>query len=126
NLPKNPKTESEVFLSIPVQFDAMINWPNCSVIIGLIRDQSNCGSCWAFGAAEAMSDRICIKSMAATRVNISAEDINDCCSRDGCRGGFLENAWKFYQDVGVVTGGNYGSRSGCKPYSLPSCDHHTP
>ena len=128
NLPQNPKTESEVFLFIPVQFDARANWPNCSDIIGLIRDQSNCGSCWAFGAAESMSDRICIKSMAATRVNISAEDINDCCREcgDGCEGGFPRSAWEYYQNPGVVTGGNFGSRSGCKPYSLASCDHHLP
>ena len=27
---------------------------------------------------------------------------------------------------GVVTGGQYGTQSGCMPYSLPHCDHHEP
>lgn len=45
--------------SIPDNFDSRENWPNCESIKE-IRDQSTCGSCWAFGAAEAMSDRWCI------------------------------------------------------------------
>ncbi|WP_411022922.1 C1 family peptidase, partial [Salmonella sp. s51228] len=126
NLPIAPKIEMDLF--IPDAFDSRTNWPNCSKTIGLIRDQSNCGSCWAFGAAEAMSDRICIKSMAATIVNISAEDINDCCRTcgEGCNGGYPLAAWMFYKNDGVVTGGNCMSKSGCKPYSLKSCDHHIP
>jgi cathepsin B len=44
---------------VPDEFDARKQWPNCPTI-SEIRDQSNCGSCWAFGAVEAMSDRICI------------------------------------------------------------------
>ena len=47
--------------SIPDSFDSRTNWPDCPSI-GNIRDQGECGSCWAFGAAEAMSDRICIHS----------------------------------------------------------------
>jgi len=29
-------------------------------VIGDIRDQSNCGCCWAFAGASAASDRMCI------------------------------------------------------------------
>ena len=42
---------------IPATFDARTQWPKCSVI-GEIRDQGACGSCWAFGAAEMFSDRV--------------------------------------------------------------------
>ena len=27
---------------------------------------------------------------------------------------------------GLVTGGQYGTKEGCLPYSLPHCDHHEP
>jgi len=46
---------------IPTEFDSRTAWPKCESIKE-VRDQSDCGSCWAFGAAEAMSDRICIHS----------------------------------------------------------------
>ena len=46
---------------IPATFDARTAWPKCTVI-GKVRDQGGCGSCWAFGAAESISDRICIAS----------------------------------------------------------------
>lgn len=42
---------------LPENFDSRENWPKCPTIQE-IRDQGSCGSCWAFGAVEAMSDRV--------------------------------------------------------------------
>jgi len=42
---------------LPEEFDSRKAWPNCPTI-GEIRDQGSCGSCWAFGAVESMSDRV--------------------------------------------------------------------
>merc|ERR1712032_311598 len=46
---------------VPENFDPREKWPECPTIRE-IRDQGGCGSCWAFGAVTAMSDRICIHS----------------------------------------------------------------
>lgn len=110
---------------IPDNFDSRTNWPNCPTIQE-VRDQGSCGSCWAFGAAEAMSDRICIASSGKNNYHISAEDLVDCCSScgDGCNGGYPEAAWEYFEQTGLVTGGNFNSKEGCLPYTIASCDHH--
>jgi len=110
---------------IPDEFDARKQWPNCPTI-GDIRDQANCGSCWAFGAVEAMSDRICISSNGNEKPRISAEDLLSCCSSCGfgCEGGYLGAAWQFWVRSGLVTGGNFTTHDGCQPYSIAPCEHH--
>jgi len=111
--------------AIPDSFDARTQWPNCPSVAE-VRDQGACGSCWAFGAAEAMTDRFCIQSQGKMMYHISAEDLVDCCDQCGfgCDGGFPESAWDYFVSPGIVTGGNYNSNEGCQPYSIASCDHH--
>ena len=117
----------QVFLGdIPESFDARTQWPQCPSMQE-IRDQGSCGSCWAFGAVEAISDRICIRSgFKQPNVHISAEDLVTCCSDcgQGCEGGFPSAAWEFYNTTGIVTGGNYSTNQGCRPYSIATCEHH--
>jgi len=110
---------------LPVNFDARVQWPNCPSIQE-VRDQGSCGSCWAFGAVEAMTDRICIASSGSKIVHISAEDLLACCELCGmgCNGGYPTAAWNHYRFTGLVSGGNYNTKQGCEPYTLPSCDHH--
>ncbi|XP_076812619.1 cathepsin B-like [Clavelina lepadiformis] len=111
---------------IPDTFDARKQWPNCPSI-SKIRDQGSCGSCWAFGAVEAMSDRYCIASNGKIEVDISSEDLLTCCGfdcGDGCDGGYPEGAWKYWVDYGLVSGGLYGDDSSCQPYEVPPCEHH--
>jgi len=112
--------------ALPEEFDARQQWPHCPTI-GEIRDQSDCGSCWAFGAVEAASDRICIQTQGKTNLHLSAEDLLSCCSSCGfgCNGGYPSAAWQWFVSTGVVTGGNYGNYSWCSSYSMPNCDHHT-
>lgn len=117
----------KVIKDLPENFDARENWPGCPTIKE-VRDQGSCGSCWAFGAVEAMSDRYCIHSRGAENYHISAEDLATCCSScgDGCNGGFPAAAWEYWVSDGLVTGGQYNSSEGCQPYAIPACDHHVP
>ena len=122
-----PEKDIEPLEDIPTEFFSAKQWPNCESIQE-VRDQSTCGSCWAFGAVEAMSDRICIASGQKTQVRISSEDLLTCCGftcGNGCNGGYPSGAWNYYKRTGIVTGGLHGDNKWCQPYTFPPCDHHT-
>uniref|UniRef100_A0A6B2EA13 Putative cathepsin b n=1 Tax=Phlebotomus kandelakii TaxID=1109342 RepID=A0A6B2EA13_9DIPT len=110
---------------LPDNFDSRQQWPNCPTI-NEIRDQGSCGSCWAFGAVEAMSDRYCIHSDAKQHFRFSAEDLVACCHTCGfgCSGGFPGAAWSYWVHKGLVSGGPFGSDQGCQPYAIAPCEHH--
>ena len=56
----------------------------------------------AFGATEAMTDRICIASKGEKKPHLSAEDLATCCSSCGfgCNGGYPAEAWKYWEQTG--------------------------
>jgi len=113
--------------TIPDSFDAREEWGGICPSLNEVRDQAACGSCWAFGAVEAMTDRTCIASRGTNAPHLSVTDIVACCGilcGFGCSGGFPASAWLYWVIEGVVTGGNYGSSKGCYPYPIPSCEHH--
>ncbi|XP_038709044.1 cathepsin B-like protease 3 isoform X2 [Tripterygium wilfordii] len=116
-------------LKLPKQFDARTAWPQCSTI-GRILDQGHCGSCWAFGAVESLSDRFCIQF--DLNISLSVNDLLACCGfmcGDGCNGGYPIRAWRYFVHHGVVTEecdpyfDNTGcSHPGCEPgYPTPKC-----
>ena len=65
-------------------FDARTHWPGK---IHAIRDQGQCGSCWAFGASEASSDRWAIEGK--DRI-LSPQHMVSCDKNNyGCDGGYF-------------------------------------
>jgi len=115
----------ELLLStqLPSEFDSATKWPACSVISN-VRDQSSCGSCWAFASVSSFEARACIAN--GQDVKYSPEQTAFCFNDDGCGGG--NSVWSDFKSSGVVTGGDYGDEEGatCSRYSLKACAHHVP
>ena len=111
NAPKLPDGPSYNF-AVPTSFDARQQWPNCTSI-GTIQNQAECGSCWAFGAVESITDRFCIHKNDDTQ--LSFEDMVSCDTNDGgCQGGDPSTAWAYAKKVGLVS-------AACYPYTIPTC-----
>jgi cathepsin B len=118
--------EHAFFSAVPIPdfFDAREAFPECANVIGHIRDQANCGSCWAFSSTEAFNDRLCIASNGVFQQLLSPQDTVDCCRYNncrsmGCKGGQPGMAWKWFATDGVVTGGDFGDNkkgNSCSPY----------
>ncbi|KAB1199692.1 Cathepsin B [Morella rubra] len=140
-------------LKLPSNFDARTAWPQCTSIGRIleilsealmvfflhvsnawpnfiIKDQGHCGSCWAFGAVESLSDRFCIHF--GMNISLSVNDLVACCGflcGSGCDGGYPIYAWRYFIHHGVVTEecdpyfDDIGcSHPGCEPgYPTPKC-----
>lgn len=65
---------------LAAEFDARVQWPECESVINHVRDQSNCGSCWAHGTTEALNDRICVSTGGNFTTLLSVSDTTGCCN----------------------------------------------
>ena len=94
--------------TFPDWFDPRYRWQWCPTL-SEVRDQGVCGSCWAHGVTEALSDRFC--TMANITVQLSATDTSFCCKGcgAGCGGGDPEKALAYLNTTGAFT-------STCHPY----------
>jgi cathepsin B len=110
---------------LPENFDLREEYPYCNSLFE-IRDQANCGSCWAVASVETMSDRHCIISKGLQRPILSASAVISCCvlGCKGCGGGLPYEAFIYWKGSGIPTGGDYGDTETCLPYFLPKCNHH--
>lgn len=112
-----PQSHYDAMSDPPSDFDARTQWKD---LVHPIMNQLHCGSCWAFSAAEVLSDRVAIATKKASPA-LSPEDLVSCDKGDmGCSGGRLASAWSYLQNTGIVT-------NTCFPYTAgdgqaPTCE----
>jgi cathepsin B len=108
------------FFDLPDNFDIRTKWPNCKLDI---RDQGQCGSCWAFGAVESFEDRLCIVTSGGQKAFLSPQALVDCDTQDfGCNGGWPEKAWEYLQANGIPTESCYPYQAYDQPCSQKCAD----
>jgi len=105
---------------IPESFDGRDKFSSCQFSI---MNQANCGSCWAFGAAETLSTNLCV--LGKSHELLSPQDLVSCdTTNHACHGGTLPAAWDYMQANGLSSDSSdpYASGDGsCNNTCVPSC-----
>ncbi len=85
--------------AIPAGFDWRSNGGN---YVSRVKDQGNCGSCWAFATTGALESYVLIKDNAAGLNDDRAEEILLSCSTAGtCNGGYIGTASDYIRSTGL-------------------------
>jgi len=86
--------------------------------VSSVKNQLNCGSCWAFSAAESIESKWAINNNIL--YNLSEQQLIDCSSdygNNGCSGGSMDLAFKYVIDNGLCLNNSYpyiGEEGICK------------
>jgi len=109
-----PGTQADHVLEAPVDTSALptsVDWTTKNAVTG-VKDQGNCGSCWAFSATGALEGAYEIKF--GTLVSFSEQNLVSCDTIDSaCNGGLMDNAFSWTKtNGGLCTESGYPYTSG--------------
>jgi len=99
-----------------------LDWRSTGMVTP-VKDQGDCGSCWAFSAVEGVESAALMAGTAHAKTLLSEQQVVSCdTDDDGCDGGDLPSAWKYVQGAGGLesettypyTSGTSGKTKRCK------------
>ena len=101
-----------------------VDWSKTGAVSS-VKNQGNCGSCWAFSTTGAMEGAYYVKT--GNSVSFSEQQLVSCDKQDqGCQGGLMTNAYSWIQKQGGLcqesdypyqsgSGGNFSCQNQCHP-----------
>jgi hypothetical protein len=92
----------------PFRGVSAINWRTTDAVTP-IKNQGQCGSCWAFSATEAIESQLALTGGDGYSIELSPQQITSCAPSsgaegcDGCNGGFTEGAYDYVKGAPGLT-----------------------
>lgn len=97
-VPRNDTVEHTSWLELDGPLAASVDWRTKGAVTP-VKDQGQCGSCWAFSATEALESYLFLKS--GTLNVLSPQQITSCDKVDsGCNGGWPYRAYTYVKSAG--------------------------
>jgi C1A family cysteine protease len=94
----------------PVSLPASLDWRNNGGnFVSGVRNQGNCGSCWAFATTAALEASLLRAGVPASGLDLSEQVLVSCGGSGSCNGGYISYASDYIRNTGLPN-------EGCYPY----------
>jgi cathepsin L len=83
-----------------------MDWRSHPGVVSHIKDQGQCGSCWAFSATGSTEGAWGIKNNLKTAISLSEQQLMDCSTsfgNEGCQGGLMDQAFQYIVQSNITT-----------------------
>jgi len=118
-------TPEQYQIDTELELPTSVDWRTKGVV-NPVKDQGQCGSCWAFSAVQAVESAVALKT--GKLYNLSEQQVVDCDDTDfGCSGGWMDNAFGWMnQNNGLCSEADYpyvSGTSGMSDKCLTTCSN---